>query len=101
MRPTAQAPRRKRVKGQWMRLRDPDLLARYMENADFNQARLARYAECSRQFISLLLKGERRTCTEKIADRIEEALRVLPNTLFVDEKSPGIATSVGRKGTAA
>lgn len=101
MRPTPQAPRRKRVKGQWMRLRDSQLLAAYMDNADFTQSRLARYAECSRQFVHMLLTGKRRTCTEKIAARIEEALRVLPGTLFADEKSPTSATAVARKKTAA
>jgi transcriptional regulator with XRE-family HTH domain len=71
-----------------MRLRSPKLLADYMHANDFSQARLARYAGCSRQFIHLLLKGERTTCTVEVGTRIEEALRVLPETLFVASVSP-------------
>jgi hypothetical protein len=92
-------PRRKRPKGQWMRLRDPDLLKRYMDSADFSQARLSRYAECSRQFIHKLVSGQSRTCTPAVGERIEEALRVLPGTLFVLEKSTNGRRSVPRKGT--
>lgn len=84
-----------------MQLRDPDLLVRYMINADFSQARLARYAGCSRQFINYLVKGERRTCTKEVGALIEEALRVLPNTLFVPHRSPGTRQGVSSKGTAA
>lgn len=80
--------RRKRSKGRWMRLRDPKLLADYMKAGDFSQARLGRYAQCSRQFIHLLITGQRRTCTQAVARRIEEALRVLPGTLFEAHVSP-------------
>lgn len=65
-----------------MRLRNPKLLADYMAAGDFSQARLARYVGCSRQFIHLLLTGQRSTCTVEVARRIEEAMRVLPGTLF-------------------
>lgn len=71
-----------------MRLRNPRLLADYMAANDFTQARLARYAGCSRQFIHLLLKGERTTCTQGVGERIEEAVRVLPGTLFDRSVSP-------------
>lgn len=84
-----------------MQLRDPELLARYMENADFSQARLARYAGTSRQFISYLVNGERRTCTKQVGELIEEALRVLPGTLFVPRRSPAEGRRVTTKGTAA
>lgn len=79
--------RRQRAKGRWMKLRDSKMLADYMAAGDFTGARLARYAECSRQFISLLLLGKRTTCTPDVARRIEEALRVLPGTLFVPSQS--------------
>lgn len=92
--------RRRRSKGRWMRLRNPQLLASYMEANDFTQARLARYANCSRQFIHLLLKGERRTCTVEVARRIEEAVRVLPNTLFDPSVSPVARPNVNLKATA-
>lgn len=81
-----------------MQVRDPDLLVRYMENADFSQARLARYVGCSRQFIHMLITGERKTCTKQIGGLIEEALRVLPGTLFVGKASP-TSTRVASKRT--
>lgn len=93
--------RRKRVKGTWMQLRDPKLLAAYMEHEDFTQQRLAKFAECSRQFVYMLLHGERRGCTPLVAKRIEEALRVLPGTLFVERKSPTSKQRVSKKKTAA
>lgn len=99
--PSHRPLRRKRPKGIWMRLRDADLLRRYMENADMNQARLARYVECDRQYIHMLVHGTRRSCGPRIARRIEEGLRVLPGTLFVEEKSPTTKQSVNRKKTAA
>ena len=104
MRPTPQAPRtirRRRSKGTWMRLQNPDLLRRYMENAGLTQSDLAFYAQRSRQFIHMLLKGERKTCQEAVAERIEKAVRVLPGTLFVKETSPTTRTRVAKKRTAA
>lgn len=72
-----------------MKLRDPDLLRRYMTDRDYTQARLARHADCSRQFIwSMLNDPRKRTCTQQVAKRIEEALGVLTGTLFVDSESP-------------
>jgi hypothetical protein len=93
--------RRKRSKGMWMQVRDHELLVRYMENADFSQSRLARYVGCSRQFIHLLVSGERRTCTRQVGELIEEALRVLPGTLFVPSKSTGVRRNANDRGTAA
>lgn len=95
------ATRRRRSKGKCMRVRDPELLTRYMENQDFSQARLARYVGCSRQFIHLLVTGERRTCTKQIGELIEEALRVLPGTLFVPSSSPTTTTRVASRKTSA
>jgi transcriptional regulator with XRE-family HTH domain len=66
-----------------MRLRDPQLLADYMALGDFTQSRLARRAGCSRQFVWQLLNDPaKRTCTDEVAERIEEALSVRPGTLF-------------------
>lgn len=70
-----------------MRLRDPDLLASHMRHRDFSQARLARYVGCSRQFIHLLVTGERMTCSRDVGELIEEALQVVPTTLFLPQKS--------------
>lgn len=96
---TTNNPRRKRPKGQWMRLRDPELLVAHMKHADYSQARLGRHAETSRQFIYKLVTGQSRTCTPRVGQRIEEALGVLPGTLFVLEKSTDTKRSVPRKGT--
>lgn len=93
--------RGKCMRDRWSRLRDPELLSRYMDAQDFSQARMARYVNRSRQFIHKLVAGQVRTCTVPVAERIEEALRVLPGTLFVEEKSPSTRTSVARKKTAA
>lgn len=92
--------RRRRSKGRWMRLKDPDLLAGYMEMKDFSQARLARYVGCSRQFIWQLLNDTtKRTCTVEVGSRIEEALSVLPGTLFAPSVSPAERQSGARRKT--
>lgn len=93
--------RRRRSKGRWMKLRDPELLVAYMEAGDFSQARLGRYAEVSRQFIYQLIKGERTTCTRDVGVRIEEALRVLPGTLFLPSTSNDARAEVARQTKAA
>ncbi|OFB37980.1 hypothetical protein BA059_16665 [Mycolicibacterium sp. (ex Dasyatis americana)] len=84
-----------------MQLRDLDLLLDYMEDKDMTQARLGRHAECSRQFIHKLVSGQVRTCTPAVAQRIEEALGVLPKTLFVDRKSPTTRPEVATRKTPA
>lgn len=83
-----------------MKLRDRGLLAQYMEAGDFSQARLARYAGVSRQFIHQLVSGDRNTCTPAVGARIEEALRVLPRTLFVDSDSHSARPVVARRKRA-
>lgn len=93
--------RRKRAKGSWMQLRDLELLLNYMEDKDMSQARLGRHAECSRQFIHKLCSGQARTCTPQVASRIEEALGVLPRTLFVDKMSPTTDAPVAQRKTTA
>ncbi len=70
-----------------MQLRDAGLLAGYMQMKDFSQARLGRYAGCSRQFVHMLVSGEKKTCTPQVGTLIEEALGVLPGTLFVPNES--------------
>lgn len=94
------ARRRKSSKGVWMLLRDPELLVSYMEHADMSQARLGRFAETSRQFIHLLATGQRRTCTPIVAARIEEAVRVLPGTLFVEQKSHTMQRPHAKRGSS-
>lgn len=84
-----------------MKLRDSDLLVRYMQAKDFSQARLGRYAGVSRQFIHKLTSGDTRTCSRKVGELIEEALSVLPGTLFVPEESIAARPNVQRQKTAA
>lgn len=80
-----------------MRLRDPKLLRSLMEAQDCTQSDLARQANCSRQFIHMLLNGSRRSCTDEVATAIEETLRLLPGTLFDGD---GVAPSGGLVGVA-
>lgn len=95
------ATRRKRAKGDWAKLRDSGLLVNWMTEKDMTQARLARYAECSRQFIHQLTRGEKDTCTPFIASRIEEGLGVVPGTLFERMKSNDAGQASGASGRAA
>ena len=71
-----------------MRLRDPKLLRSLMAAQDCSQSNLARQANCSRQFIHMLLNGTRRSCTDDVAALIEGSLSLLPGTLFMPEMSP-------------
>ena len=82
-----------------MKLTNPNLMQAYMERQDFSQARLGRYAGCSRQFIWQLLNGESSTCTPEIAARIEEGLCVLRGTLFMDPMSSLTRQSVKPRTT--
>lgn len=68
-----------------MRVRDADLLRRYITQADVGYARAGRYADCSRQFIWQLANGQKQTCSDEVGERIEELTGVLPGTLFVRE----------------
>lgn len=71
-----------RAKGK-MVVRDAAMLARYMQAADCTQARLARQAHCTRQFVHMLVKGQVASCSPEIARGIENCLALLPGTLFV------------------
>lgn len=95
-------PHRRRLsaKGRWMKLRDRSLLVRYMQARDFSQARLGRYAGVSRQFINQLAQGDKTTCTPAVGRLIEEALDVLPGTLFVPSSSPQTRSTLASRTTA-
>lgn len=71
-----------------MRLKNPELLRLLMKQHDFSLARLARYAGCSKGFISHLLSGRRKTCTAPLGARISEALQVPVDVLFDVIASP-------------
>lgn len=71
-----------------MRLRSPATLRALMEQYDFSLGRLARYAACSKGFISHLLSGRRSSCTPALAARLSEALHVPLEVLFDPRVSP-------------
>ncbi|MCX2931346.1 helix-turn-helix transcriptional regulator [Mycobacterium sp. CVI_P3] len=76
-----------------MRLRSPATLRALMEQDKFSLGRLARYAGCSKGFISHLLSGRRSSCTPELATRIAEALNVPIEILFDPRMSPaGVQT---------
>lgn len=58
-----------------------------MGQYNFSLARLARYADCSKGFISHLLSGRRSSCTPILAERIAEALNVPVTVLFEPKMS--------------
>lgn len=84
-----------------MKLKDAGVLVAFMTAGDFSQARLARYAGVSRQFIHQLVTGEKRTCTPRVGSLIEEAFRVPPGTLFVSNESPTTRPVVAQRRKAA
>lgn len=77
-----------------MRLRNPYLLSRLMDERDMTGARLGRRAGVSRQFISQLLNQRRTSCSVEIAGRIEAALEVKPGSLF---RADAMATTTTTK----
>lgn len=74
-------------KGTWMKLANANTLRALMEQRGMGMGRLARYAGCSKGFISHLLSGRRSTCTPLLAERIAEALDVPLTVLFVPSVS--------------
>lgn len=86
-----------------MRLKSPEILRAFMDQKQFSMSRLARYAGCSRQFIHLLLKGDKTTCSEPLADAIAEALDVPRMAIFDRLESASSVRNSGnrQKGEAA
>lgn len=74
-------------KGTWMKLQSKETLLALMRQRDFSYERLARYAGCSKSFISHLVKGRKNTCTPDLADRLAEALSVPTEILFMPSQS--------------
>lgn len=70
------------------------------ERRDFSMARLARYAGCSKSFISHLLAGRKNSCTPELAERIAEALQVPVTLLFVPSESADSGRNI-KRGSAA
>lgn len=75
-------------KGTWMRLASSDTLKALMEQRRFSHEQMARYAGCSRGFVSHLTSGRKNSCTPQLAERIAEALDVPVGVLFAPKSSP-------------
>lgn len=93
-------PRPRHAKGRWMQVRSTEILQKYMEASGLNQSELARLSGTARQYVHLLATGQRKSCGPRIARRIEEALRVLPGTIFVEMKSSTTRRRVNKAKTA-
>lgn len=84
-----------------MRLQSAGTLSALMKQRGFSMSRLARYAGCSKSFISHLIAGRKTTCTPELAERIAEALEVPLSLLFVPSVSAVGSQSERTKGAAA
>jgi len=74
-------------KGTWMNLTSAVILKELMDTRDFDQARLARYAGCSQSFVSQLVNGHKKSCSQELATDISEALGLPVSVLFVPSDS--------------
>ena len=86
-------------KGSWMKLASPDTLRALMIQRGFSYDRLARYAGCSKGFISHLTSGRKSTCTPALAENIAEALDVPLSVLFVPSVSAISGCSIKPRAT--
>lgn len=79
--------RKRWPKGAWVKLTSADTLTALIAQRTLSYATLARYAGCSKGFVSHLTSGRRTTCTPQLAERIAEALQVPLELLFVPSVS--------------
>lgn len=70
-----------------MKLQSTETLTALMRQREFSYERLARYAGCSKSFISHLVRGRKKTCTPELAKNIAEALDVPLELLFEPKSS--------------
>lgn len=70
-----------------MKLTSPDTLKALMDQKKFSYERLARYAGCSKSFISHLTSGRKSSCSPLLAENIAEALEVPLSILFTPSVS--------------
>ncbi|MFI5426106.1 helix-turn-helix domain-containing protein [Aeromicrobium sp. UC242_57] len=70
-----------------MKLTSPDTLKALMDQKNFSYERMARYAGCSKSFISHLTSGRKASCSPLLAENIAEALEVPLSILFVESPS--------------
>lgn len=88
-------------KGAWMRLTSAEMLVALMNRRGFSMGRLARYAGCSKSFISHLCAERKTTCRPQLASRIAEALEVPVELLFVLNKSTDCGQNSNQIGNPA
>lgn len=81
------AQKKRHPKGTWMNLTSAVILKELMETRDFDQARLARYAGCSQSFVSQLVNGHKKSCSQELARDISEALGLPVSVLFMASES--------------
>lgn len=84
-----------------MQLNSADTLKALMGQKNYSHERLARYAGCSRGFISHLTSGRKNSCSAELADRIVEALDVPLIVLFTPGDSTDGRSFPKYKGRAA
>jgi len=77
-----------------MRLTSAQTLRALIDQRGFSYEQLARYAGCSKSFVSHLTSGRKNTCTPRLAVRIAEALSVPTEILFVASASAVSGRSV-------
>lgn len=104
--PTRVAARRRRwAAGTYMELRDPKMLALFMqqkrERTGLNASNLADTAGVSRQFISQLKTGRDKTCKPETADLIARFLDVPLEALFVEKSSRDTGHAIKAQRRAA
>src|SRR5690349_16063956 len=88
-------------KGTWMQLNSADTFKALLEQRNYSHERLARYAGCSRGFISHLTAGRKNSCSAELAERIVEALDVPLMLLFTPGDSTDGRSFPMHKGRAA
>lgn len=93
--------RRRWPKGTWMRLTSPDTLRALMAQRGLSYETLARYAGCSKSFVSHLTSGRKNTCTPQLAERIAEALQVPLAIIFVPSASAVSGQTIRSRETVA
>jgi len=84
-----------------MKLQSSDTLRALMSQRGFSYERLARYAGCSKSFISHLTTGRKRTCTPQLAARIAEALDIPLEILFVESASADSGRNINERRKVA
>jgi len=84
-----------------MRLNSADTLKALMQQRNYSHERLARYAGCTRGFVSHLTSGRKKSCSALLAERIAEALDVPLALLFVPGESTDGRSFPKHKGRAA